>query len=229
VICSLMDGIIAVVDDEEDILELVSIHLKKAGFKVEGFLEAKDFLKFLLNKRVDLIILDLMLPDADGIEICRYLKSEERFRSIPIIMLTARVTESDKILGFEIGADDYVTKPFSPRELVARVRAVLRRRMEDGDIIKVGDMLVIDPRRYEVYLKGKKIELTPTEFKILELLASRKGWVFTREQILEHLWGGDKIVGDRTVDVHIKNIREKLREASRFIKNIRGVGYKIEE
>ncbi len=225
-----MNELIAVIDDEPDILKLVSLHLTKAGFKVEGFLNAESFLKFLSFKIPDLIILDLMLPDSDGIEICKYLKSKENFKFIPIIMLTARASETDKVLGLELGADDYVTKPFSPRELVARVKAVLRRKTQDsGEKIKIGDILLIDLNKFEVFVENKKIDLTPTEFRILKILASKKGWVFTRDQILDHLWGQEKAVLDRTVDVHIKNLREKLGKAKKFIKNVRGIGYKIEE
>ena len=225
-----MNKLIAVIDDEPDILELVSLHLARAGFKVKEFLNAEDFFKFLSSKIPDLIILDLMLPDSDGIEICKYLKSNQEFSSIPVIMLTARADETDKVLGLELGADDYVTKPFSPRELVARVKAVLRRKTQDsGKKIKIGDILLIDLNKFQVFVENKKIDLTPTEFRILKILASKKGWVFTRDQILDHLWGHDKAVLDRTIDVHIRNLREKLGKAKKFIKNVRGVGYKIEE
>ncbi|HEC69941.1 MAG TPA: response regulator transcription factor [Candidatus Omnitrophica bacterium] len=224
-----MNELIAVIDDEPDILELVSLHLTKSNFKVKGFLNAESFFKFLSSRIPDLIILDLMLPDSDGIEICKYLKSKEDFSSIPIIMLTARASETDKVLGLELGADDYVTKPFSPRELVARVKAVLRRKTQDsGKKIKIGDILLIDLNKFQVFVENKKIDLTPTEFRILKILASKKGWVFTRDQILNHLWGEEKAVLDRTIDVHIKNLREKLGKASKFIKNVRGIGYKIE-
>jgi two-component system phosphate regulon response regulator PhoB/two-component system alkaline phosphatase synthesis response regulator PhoP len=223
--------LIAIVDDEPDIVELVRLHLTKAAFKVEGFLNAEKFLKFLDKTKPDLIILDLMLPDADGFEVCKYLKAKGELSPIPVIMLTAKDEESDKILGLELGADDYVTKPFSPKELVARVKAVLRRRSQKDEetIITVGENLVLNSEKYEVWIDNKKILLTSTEFKILRLLASRKGRVFTREQILDHLWGHEKIVLDRTIDVHIKNLREKLGKAARFIKNIRGIGYKLEE
>jgi two-component system phosphate regulon response regulator PhoB/two-component system alkaline phosphatase synthesis response regulator PhoP len=226
-----MKELIAIIDDEPDILELVSLHLKRSGFTPKGFLEAGEFLKFLNAKKPDLIILDLMLPDADGLEICKYMKKRDEFSSIPIIMLTAKGTETDKILGLELGADDYVTKPFSPNELVARVKAVLRRPSEkiEEEIIKIAKILVIYPIKHEVYVEEKKIDLTLSEFKILRLLASRKGWVFTRDQILDHLWGEEKAVLDRTIDVHINHLREKLGKAACLIKNIRGVGYKLEE
>lgn len=226
-----MNKLIAIIDDEPDIVEVVSIHLKKAGFKVNEFLEAESFFKFLDAQTPDLIILDLMLPDADGLEICKYLKKKDNLASIPIIMLTAKGEETDKVLGLELGADDYVTKPFSLKELVARVKAVLRRKeqKEETKRIEIGDILVIDLPKYEVTVEGKKVGLTTTEFMILKILSERKGWVFTRDQILDHLWGNEKIVLDRTIDVHIKNLREKLGIAGKFIKNIRGVGYKLEE
>lgn len=223
--------LIAILDDEPDIVELVSLHLEKAGFKPEGFLDAEKFLKFLDKTKPELIILDLMLPDVDGFEICKYLKAKEGLSSIPVIMLTAKDEESDKILGLELGADDYVTKPFSPKELVARVKAVLRRQSHGEKVttITIGESLVLNSEKYEVWVDKKKIPLTSTEFKILKLLASKKGWVFTREQILDNLWGHEKIVLDRTIDVHIKNLREKLGKAAHLIKNIRGIGYKLEE
>ena len=206
-----MSQLIAIVEDEPDIIELISLHLKRGGFAVEGFQDAETFLKFLSSRVPDLTILDLMLPDADGLEICKYLKKEDDFSSIPIIMLTAKSDETDKVLGLELGADDYVTKPFSPRELVARVKAVLRRKgqKEESKIVEIGNTLIIDAEKYEVRVEGNKIELTSTEFRILQLLSSRKGWVHTSDQILDHLWGDEKAVLDRTVDVHIKNLREK--------------------
>lgn len=222
---------VAVVDDESDIVELVSLHLRRAGFEVTGFPDGKHFFNFIRNQTPDLVILDLMLPDSNGLEICKYLKREEKFHSIPIIMLTARGDESDKIIGLELGADDYVTKPFSPKELVARVKAVLRRHSpkDEGGCIEVGRILRIDSQRHKVIVSDHPVDLTSTEFKILYLLASKKGWVFTRDQILNFLWGQDKFVLDRTIDVHIKHLRDKLGRAAVFIKNIRGVGYKIEE
>jgi len=226
-----MNRLIAIVDDEPDILELVSLHLKKTGFNAKGFPDADGFLKFLKRKIPDLVILDLMLPDADGLEICKYLKKEENLSSIPIIMLTAKGEETDKVLGLELGADDYVTKPFSPKELVARVKAVLRREKEKEETkkIEIGKVLVLDLQKYEAFVEGKKTELTPTEFRILKCLSSKKGQVFTRDQILDYLWGDERAVLDRTVDVHIKNLRKKLGKAEKFIKNIRGIGYKLEE
>ncbi|MCX5803528.1 MAG: response regulator transcription factor [Proteobacteria bacterium] len=226
-----MSKLIVIVDDEPDIVELVSLHLKNAGFKTREFLDVESFYKFLDAETPDLIILDLMLPDADGFEICKYLKHKEKFSLIPIIMLTARAEETEKVLGLELGADDYVTKPFSPRELVARVKAVLRRheQKEETKKINIGNMLVIDLEKYNVKVEGKEIELTATEFKILQLLSSKKGRIQTRDQILDHLWGQEKIVVDRTIDVHIRHLREKLGRASNLIKNVRGIGYRLEE
>ena len=226
-----MNKIIAVVDDEPDILKLVSHHLRKAGFTVKELADGASFFKFVNERIPDLVILDLMLPDADGLEICKHLKSKEELSFIPIIMLTAKGEETDKIVGLELGADDYVTKPFSPKELVARVKAVLRRRKETGKTkkIDVEGRIIIDIEKYEVLVDGDRIELTPTEFKILKLLASNRGRVYARAQILDYLWGDEKYVTDRTVDVHVNHLREKIGKASGFIKNVRGVGYKIEE
>ena len=226
-----MNELIAIVDDEPDILELVSLHLKKTGFTARGFLDAESFAEFLEDNTPDLIILDLMLPDTDGLDICKELKKKDASSSIPIIMLTAKGEETDKILGLELGADDYVTKPFSPKELVARVKAVLRRqsREEETKRIELPDKVVIDLEKYEVTVAGKKIDLTTTEFRILQLLASKKGFVYTRDHILDFLWGEEKAVIDRTIDVHIRHLREKLGKAARCIKNVRGVGYKLEE
>jgi two-component system phosphate regulon response regulator PhoB/two-component system alkaline phosphatase synthesis response regulator PhoP len=226
-----MKRYIIIVDDEPDIVEMVSINLKKSGFEVDGFSDAKEFYISLQNKKPDLLILDLMLPDDDGLEICKKLKSENTYADIPIIILSAKSDESDKIVGLELGADDYVTKPFSPRELVARVKAILRRREREevSKKIVIGDEIVIDVKKYEVSLSGEKIALTTTEFKILALLVSKKGVVFSRDQILDHLWGDEKLVVDRTIDMHIKNLRKKLGKHAQLIKSLRGIGYKIEE
>jgi DNA-binding response OmpR family regulator len=225
-----MPPVIAVLDDEADILELLKVNLQKAGFRFQGFQEADGLFRYLEREKPDLILLDLMLPDTDGLEVCRHIRKSENLAGIPIIMLTARGDESDKVVGLELGADDYVTKPFSVKELVARIHAVLRRPGggEASRRIVVG-ALVIDLDKFEVTADGVKVDLTATEFKILQLLASRRGRVFTRDQILDHLWGQEKAVIDRTIDVHIRNLREKLGGAAALIKNIRGVGYKLEE
>ena len=227
-----MKNLIAIIDDEPDILELVSINLKKAGYETVKFDRVQPFREFLQNKLPDLIVLDLMLPDADGLEVCKTLKANNKFQNIPIIMLTAKGDITDKVLGLEFGADDYMVKPFSPRELAARVKAILRRNNavteENSKQILIGNSLKIDNQKFEVYVDEKQINLTSTEFKILKLLATRIGWVFSRNQILDHLWGNDKIVVDRTIDVHIRNLRTKLGKCKNMIKNIRGVGYKID-
>jgi DNA-binding response OmpR family regulator len=225
-----MGKVIAIVDDEPDIIELVSVNLKRAGFTAHGFTTAEGFLSFLKSQTPDLVILDLMLPDIDGIEICKRLKKTAELAAIPIIMLTAKADETDKILGLELGADDYVTKPFSPKELVARVKVALRRLLpkEVTQKIEIGGILSIDTEKFEVKVDGEKIEVTSTEFKILQVLASKPERVFSRDQILDFLWGDEKAVLDRTVDVHVKNMRDKLGTAGKFIKNVRGIGYKIE-
>lgn len=223
-----MNSRIAVVDDEPDIIHLVSIHLRKAGFSVDTFLNGASLLKYLSATIPDLVILDLMLPDLDGFDICRMMKNDTRYSVIPIIMLTAKTQETDKVAGLEMGADDYLTKPFSPRELVARVKAVLRRAAPAEDVtISIGG-ITIDPERFEVSIGEVPVVLTPVEFKILLLLVRNAGKVFSRERILDHLWGNEKAVIDRTVDVHIKNLRDKLGASGDLVKNIRGVGYKIQ-
>lgn len=222
---------VAIVDDEPDLLELVSLHLKRAGFQPRTFQDGKAFLKYLDRHRPDLVVLDLMLPDADGFEICKNLRSKKEFVSLPIIMLTAKGDETDRVLGLELGADDYVTKPFSVKELVSRVKAVLRR-LEVRPLtqkIEIGKMLSVDLEGHKVLIDGHEIELTSTEFKILALLALNRGRVYTRDQILDHLWGQEKVVVDRTIDVHIRNLRDKLGKGAALIQNVRGVGYKIEE
>jgi two-component system phosphate regulon response regulator PhoB/two-component system alkaline phosphatase synthesis response regulator PhoP len=225
-----MASVIAALDDEPDILELLRVNLQKAGYRFEGFQEADDLFRYLAREKPSLILLDLMLPDTDGLEVCRHIRRSEGLAAIPIIMLTARGDESDKVVGLELGADDYVTKPFSVKELVARIHAVLRRPGGGEAVRRIAvGTLVIDVDKFEVTAEGAKVDLTATEFKILQLLASRKGRVFSRDQILDFLWGSEKAVIDRTVDVHIRNLREKLGEAASLIKNIRGVGYKLEE
>lgn len=222
---------IALVEDEPDIAGLVAAFLRKEGYKTEAFPAADRFLRSLQKHVPDLVLLDLMLPDADGFEICKVLKKNEAWSRVPIIIMTAKAEESDKILGLELGADDYITKPFSFKELAARIKAVLRRSgpQDLARTIEVGKRLRMDLEKYETRVDGEAVDLTSTEFKILAFLASGKGRVFSRDQILDHLWGQEKIVLDRTVDVHIKNLREKLGPAGRFVQNIRGVGYKVEE
>jgi two-component system phosphate regulon response regulator PhoB/two-component system alkaline phosphatase synthesis response regulator PhoP len=225
-----MAQVIAALDDEPDLLELLKVNLRKAGYRFEGFQDAEDLYRYLAREKPQLILLDLMLPGTDGLEVCRHIRRTEGLAGIPIIMLTARGDEADKVVGLELGADDYMTKPFSVKELVARIHAVLRRPSGGETIrrIAVGP-LVIDLDKFEVTIGGVRADLTATEFRILQFLAARKGRVFSRDQILDFLWGQEKAVIDRTIDVHIRNLREKLGEAGALIKNIRGVGYKLEE
>lgn len=224
--------LIAAVDDEEDILELIRVNLEKSGFRVQTFLRAKPLFDFLSDNLPDLILLDLMLPDFDGLEVCKALRKDSRWQGIPILMLTAKGDEADVVLGLEVGADDYVIKPFSPKELAARIRAVLRRskvqKTGESDELIIGDILKIDLNRYEVYVVDQPVHLTRTEFTILKAMAEKPGWVYSREKLLSRLWGDEKFVIDRTIDVHIKNLRDKLGEAGKWIKNVRGVGYKLE-
>jgi len=225
--------IICIVDDEPDIVELIKYHLEKEKYRTDIFYDGESFLSYLNSKIPDLVLLDLMLPSIDGLEICRTLRATEKYKNIPVIMLTAKGTEIDKIVGLEMGADDYVVKPFSPRELVARVKAVLRRSrqkstQEVSKLIEYSDM-VLDLDKYEARIKGSLIDLTTTEFNILTILASRPGWVYSRNKLLDMLWGEDKIVLDRTIDVHIQKLRKKLGDLGERIKSIRGVGYKFEK
>jgi DNA-binding response OmpR family regulator len=226
-----LSRLIAVVDDEPDILELVSLHLRKAGYSVRAFPNAGQFQKALAGSVPDLVILDLMLPDADGLDVCKDVKADTRTAHVPVVMLTARGEELDRVLGLEIGADDYITKPFSPKELVARVKAVLRRseQRRDGNVIQLPEGVVVDTNRFEVTVGARKADLTTTEFKVLSILAERPGWVFSRDEILNRLWGNEKAVIDRTVDVHVTNLRRKLGKAGSLIENVRGVGYKLRD
>ena len=221
--------VIAVVEDEPDILELVCLHLEKVGFECLKFSCAGELLRYLEGHTPDLVILDLMLPDMDGLDVCRLMREDRRLKGIPIIMLTARDTEADRVLGLELGADDYVTKPFSPRELVARVKAVLRRVCERGEgaRIKVGE-LEIDEEGFEVYVAGRRVELTAAEFRLLAALARRPGKVLSRGAIIREIWGDDKAVTERSVDVHVKKLRDKLGRCGFYIKTVRGVGYRLE-
>lgn len=220
---------IAIVDDEPDIVELITLQLSKAGYKVHAFNDGMSFLRSLQSVALpELIILDVMLPGQDGFDICKQLKKQKETAHIPIIMLTAKTEEIDKVLGLELGADDYVTKPFSIKELTARVKAVLRRKLpEDKNMLLCFGELTLDQEKYEVAVSGKIIQLTTTEYKILHTLVSRPGIVFSRDKLLDVLWGTEKIVIDRTIDVHVRHLREKLGPCGERIQNVRGVGYKF--
>jgi two-component system, OmpR family, alkaline phosphatase synthesis response regulator PhoP len=227
---------VLVVDDERDILELVKYNLVKEGYQVTVVATGEDALAAARTKMPDIVILDLMLPGVDGLEVCRRLKGDPKTRSIPIVMLTAKGDEADVVTGLELGASDYVTKPFSPRVLTARIRAVLRRGDEEEDdeaTIRVRD-LTMHPGRHQVLVKDKPVELTATEFRILQYLARRPGWVFTRQQIVDAAQGGDvfvsdRFVTDRSVDVHIVSLRRKLGSAGASIETVRGVGYRLQD
>jgi two-component system phosphate regulon response regulator PhoB len=223
---------ILVVDDEPDILELVQYNLRKDNYDVVGVESGEEAFTQVRTTSPDLVILDLMLPGVDGLEVCRRLKRDTRTAGIPIVMLTARGEEADIVAGLELGADDYLTKPFSPRVLLARIRAVLRRQhtepvAEDAVIHHHG--LMLHPGRHEVLAQGQPVLLTPTEFRVLHLLARRPGWVFTRNQIIAAAQGEDVSVTERSVDVHIVSLRRKLGTVGDAIETIRGVGYRLQE
>ncbi|HIE12494.1 MAG TPA: response regulator transcription factor [Desulfotomaculum sp.] len=226
-------ALILVVDDEEHIQRLLGFTLEREGFEVRTAGDGLTALKLAENNRPDLIILDVMLPGMDGLQFCKALRANERSRDIPVIMLSARGAEKDKIWGLETGADDYVTKPFSARELVARVRAHLRRRPPGQEKNRlVYGQLTIDRERLTVYWNDARQELTPKEFELLYLLAAYPGRVFSREYLLDKIWGYDFPGGSRTVDVHIRYIRQKLEQlpgAPRFIQTVRGAGYRFRE
>jgi two-component system alkaline phosphatase synthesis response regulator PhoP len=224
---------ILVVEDEEDILELVRYNLVKEGYQVTGALTGEDALKKARAEVFDLIVLDLMLPGIDGLDVAKKLKSDPKTGHFPILMLTAKGEEADIVTGLELGADDYVTKPFSPRVLIARVRAILRRKTgkpdeENASMLRIHD-LEIDLGRRSVLVSGQAVDLTYTEFQVLYILARRPGWVFTRSQIVDAVRGDDYPVTDRSVDVQIVGLRKKLGPSNRYIETVRGVGYRFKE
>ncbi len=220
---------ILVVDDEADVLDLVCMNLRAAGYAVATAENGAGALQKARAEKPDLIILDLMLPEMNGLEVCKVLKKEDATAAVPIIMLTAKTEEVDRIVGLELGADDYVAKPFSPRELVLRVKSVLRRGQEkppEEEPLHLGD-LFLDRARHEVTVKGRPIELTATEFKLLAVLMERRGRVQGRERLLNDVWGYESVIDTRTVDTHVRRLREKLGRAASYIETIRGVGYRI--
>jgi two-component system phosphate regulon response regulator PhoB len=222
---------ILVAEDEEDVLNLVAANLKAAGYQVLRAEDGESALEQARSALPALVILDLMLPGMSGLEVCKVLKSETSTRNIPVLMLTAKAEEVDRIVGLELGADDYVTKPFSPRELVLRVRSILKRAsapQEASDIIRLGDIQV-DRARYEVMVKNKPIDFTATEFKLLTMLMERRGRVQSRDTLLNDVWGYESIIDTRTVDTHIRRLREKLGKAADCIETIRGFGYRMVE
>jgi two-component system phosphate regulon response regulator PhoB len=223
---------ILVVDDEEDIVELVRYNLVREGYAVVSALSGEDALKAANAQPVDLIVLDLMLPGIDGLEVARRLKRNSDTKEIPIVMLTAKGEEADIVTGLELGADDYVTKPFSPRILIARIKAVIRRQSGNGDLeneVLNVRKLTIHPGRRHVTAAGNPLDLTYTEFQVLYFLARRPGWVFTRGQIVDAVRGDDYPVTDRSVDVQIVGLRKKLGPFGKYIETVRGVGYRFIE
>jgi two-component system phosphate regulon response regulator PhoB len=224
---------IVVIEDENDILEVIAYNLKREGYEVITSTSGEDGLEKIEKASPQLVVLDLMLPEIDGIELCRKLKSDPVTRAIPVIMVTAKGEESDVVLGLGVGADDYVTKPFSPKELVARVKAILRRSRTrpEGDsrerIVRGG--VVIDPQRHDVQVDGEPVSLTATEFRLLHFLASHPGRVFTRDHLLARVIGEEAIVIDRNIDVHVRAIRKKLGNHRELIETIRGVGYRFKD
>jgi len=222
---------IVVIEDEADILEVIEYNLKREGFQVIVSRSGEDGLEKIEKAAPDLVLLDLMLPEIDGVELCRTLKSDPLTASIPVIMVTAQGEESDVVLGLGVGADDYVTKPFSPKELVARVKAVLRRGRlrEDGKDRVVRDGVSVDVRRHEVKVDGEAVLFTATELRLLHFLATHPGRVFTRDHLLTRVIGEDAIVIDRNIDVHVRAIRKKLGAHRDLIETVRGVGYRFRE
>lgn len=230
---------VLVVDDEQNILELIRYNLEKEGYTVRTASDGNAALEMAQVEKPDLILLDVMLPNLDGLSACRVLRQNEITRKIPIIMISARGEELDKVLGLEIGADDYVTKPFSIRELLARVKARLRRKQEESETLEKKDdsiivhgQLMIDQGRFLVTVDGVRQDLTPKEFELLRILAVEPGRVFSREYLLEKIWGYDYAGDSRTVDVHIRHIRQKFEQipgCPQFIETVRGVGYRFKE
>lgn len=228
-----MPGTIVIVEDEANIVELVKYNLDREGYRTLYANDGRKGLELIKQELPDLVILDLMLPELDGLSVCKQLRSDTQTKSIPIIILTAKSEEADRVLGLEMGADDYVTKPFSPRELVARVRAVLRRSgaVDDTEpeIIENG-VIRIDLRQHIVKVRGEEVELTPKEFDFLKLLLLNPGRAFTREFLLEHLWGYEYFGDTRTVDVHVRRLRQKIENDPanpEYLETVRGVGYRF--
>jgi len=223
---------ILVVDDEPDIVELVRFNLTQAGFDVDTAATGDEALDQVRRNTPDLVVLDILLPDRSGTEVCREIRSDPKISDLPVIMLTARGEEVDRVVGFELGADDYVTKPFSPRELILRIQAVLRRPRHEPEekrsLLRHG-RLCLDLERHRCHVEEEEIDLTAKEFGLLEALMTRQGRVMSREQLLDEVWGSDVNVTTRTIDTHLKRLREKLGLASDLIHTVRGVGYRFSE
>ena len=223
---------ILIVEDEEDVMELIRYNLSKEGFHCDAAYNGQEALKKAQVMLPDLLLLDLMLPEIDGLEVCKRLKSNSQTEHIPIVMVTAKSDEADIVTGLELGADDYITKPFSPKVLVARARAVLRRKTtkipEKSTVVRIHD-IQIDPGRHKVLVKDKAVELTSSEFGLLHFLAARPGWVFTRYQIVDAIHGTDYPVTDRSIDVQVVGLRKKLGPLGKYIETVRGIGYRFKE
>src|SRR6059036_3575444 len=221
---------ILIIEDETDVADLLSLNLRKAGFRVSTAGDGASGLQKARDDRPDFIVLDLMLPKMLGLEVCRILKSDSATRHIPIMMLTAKAEEIDRIVGLEFGADDYVTKPFSPREVILRIRAILRRgAAEPTDEQLTTGPITIDPVRHEVSVDGKRINLTSLEFKLLRTLMQRRGRVQARDRLLNDVWGYESVIDTRTVDTHVRRLREKLGKAGEIVETVRGFGYRLRE
>ncbi len=224
---------ILIVDDEEDIIELIQYNLKNEGYSILTADAGEQAIKIAKQARPDLIVLDLMLPGMDGLEVTRYLRSNDQTRDLPIVILTAKGEESDIITGLELGANDYISKPFSPKVLTARIRAILRRRRKESETesekIKQEGDLIIDRTRHLVTLEGNALDLTLSEFELLSFLANKKGWVFTRGQIVDAIRGENYAVTERSIDVVIVGLRKKLKHYAEVIETVRGVGYRFRE
>jgi two-component system phosphate regulon response regulator PhoB len=219
---------ILVVEDESDVADLLTLNFRKAGFKISTAADGASGLQKAREDRPDFIVLDLMLPKMSGLEVCKILKNDTATSHIPILMLTAKAEEIDRIVGLEFGADDYVTKPFSPREILLRIRAILRRGETPGESLKAGP-ISIDAGRHEVRVNGKQVHLTSLEFKLLQTLMQRRGRVQNRDRLLNEVWGYEAVIDTRTVDTHVRRLREKLGKAGDAIETVRGFGYRVRE
>jgi DNA-binding response OmpR family regulator len=222
---------ILIIDDEQDVIDLLALHLRKAGYALSTAVDGATGLRLAREESPALIVLDLMLPKMPGLEICKILKTDAATRSIPVLMLTAKAEEIDRIVGLEFGADDYVTKPFSPRELVLRVNAILRRGTADGaddKKLSIG-LITLDPARHQVDVAGRPVRLTSVEFKLLSMLMRRQGRVQERDRLLNEVWGYESVIDTRTVDTHVRRLRQKLGKAANAIETVRGFGYRIRE
>src|SRR5881275_440576 len=221
---------ILIIEDETDVADLLSLNLRKAGFRVSTAGDGASGLQKARDDRPDFIVLDLMLPKMSGLEVCKVLKGDSATRHIPILMLTARAEEIDRVVGLEFGADDYVTKPFSPREVILRIKAILRRGTSEeiNDRLSAGP-ISIDPTRHEVLVNGKAVDLTSLEFKLLRTLMQRRGRVQERDRLLNEVWGYESVIDTRTVDTHVRRLREKLGKAGDIVETVRGFGYRLRE